>query len=57
MLWMVFGAALGAASKDAGRGAENAITLFGFSMLAYGWLMIFRLKRQRAKRLEGRKTE
>lgn len=52
MFWMAFGAVLGTASKDAGPGAENAITFFGFGMLAYIWLMLFQLKRQRAKSRE-----
>ena len=56
MLAMIFGAALGAASKDAGPGAENAITFVGFGMLAYISLMFLHLKRQCDQSREKRKT-
>jgi hypothetical protein len=54
MLAMIFGAALGAASKDAGSGAENAITFVGLGMLAYISLMFLHLKRQRDQNRERR---
>ena len=57
MLAMIFGAALGAASKDAGAGAENAITFFAFGMLAYISLMFLHLRRQRAKSQERERAE
>ena len=57
MLAMIFGAALGAASKDAGSGAENAITFFAFGMLAYISLMFLHLRRQRDQSRERRKKK
>jgi hypothetical protein len=54
MLSMILGAAFGAASRDAGPGAENAITFFAFGMLACVWLLNFHLKRQRDRSRERR---
>ena len=55
MVWAIFGGMVGAASKEAGPGAELAITLFGAGAAAWLWLTIFRLKRQQAKRQDGSK--
>jgi hypothetical protein len=50
MLWAVIGVAFDAASKDAGRAAENGITLFGAVMNVCAWSMYFYLKREQVKR-------
>lgn len=55
MWWAIFGGALGAASKEAGPGAEYAITILGFGAAAWGWFTIFRFRRRQAKRLDGSK--